>query len=73
MIVATLTTIVIINGIGLGFGIFGISNSNKARFNESHNGMETVGKVFGIIGVVINALAFFLAAFVVPTFVSSIY
>ena len=69
IVVATLIAIVIINGIGLGFGIFGTSNSKKARFNESHNGMEVVGRIFGIIGIVLNAIAFLLVAFIAPFFI----
>lgn len=69
IMVATLIAIVIINGIGLGFGVFGTSNSKKARFNESHNGMEIVGRIFGIIGIVLNAIAFLLVAFIAPFFI----
>jgi hypothetical protein len=69
IVVASLIAIVILNGIGLGFGIFGTTNSKKARYNESHNGLEVVGRIFGILGIVFNAIAFLLVAFIVPIFV----
>jgi hypothetical protein len=62
-IIGTLITIVIINGLGLGFGIFASVNSKKARYYEPHNSAEVTGRVFGIIAIIINAIAFALASF----------
>lgn len=42
---------------GLVFGILAKTNSSKARKLELENGLEKVGSVFAIFGIVINAIS----------------
>lgn len=53
---------VIFNVTGLIFGILSRTNSSKAGRNEPINGLEKVGSVFAVFGIVINSIPLTLLA-----------
>jgi hypothetical protein len=63
IMVLTLIFIIIINGIGLIFGIFASTYSKKARYHEQRNSAEVTGRIIGIIAIILNAISFILAFF----------
>ncbi|MFX0104611.1 MAG: zinc-ribbon domain-containing protein [Candidatus Hodarchaeota archaeon] len=56
-IIMLLTNAIIINIVGLIFGILSRSNSAKAGILEPGNSVEKVGSTFAILGIIINALS----------------
>ncbi len=59
--------LLISNILGLLFGILAKVNSSKADVLEADNTSRKVGNVFGIIGIIVNAIAFALAIIIGPT------
>jgi len=64
---------VILNVAGLVFGILSRTNSSKAGIREPINGLEKVGSVFAVFGIVINSIPLAVAAvYLVITLVSAL-
>ena len=55
-VVIGIITTIIIHIAGLVFGILSRTNSSKAGRFEPINGLEKVGSVFGVFGIVINSI-----------------
>ena len=57
--------------VGLIFGIQSRKNSKKAVSIEPRNTLEKLGSVFGIIGIIVNAIAIGLSLFIFPIIILS--
>jgi len=64
--VIELIIVILIHFVGLVFGILSRINSAKAGKSEQVNAVEQVGSVFGVIGIVINAILVVIAFFILP-------
>ena len=53
--------ILLLRGGGLILGVFSKVNSSKAQIIEPYNDIEKAGSIFGIMGIIINAIGLFLS------------
>ena len=53
--------ILLVRGGGLILGVFSKINSSKAQILEPYNDVEKAGSIFGIFGIIINAIGLFLS------------
>ena len=58
--------VIIAQFVGLIFGIQSRKNSKKAVSIEPRNTIEKLGSVFGIIGIIVNAIAIGISIFILP-------
>jgi len=63
--------VIIAQFVGLIFGMASRKNSIKARGIEPNNTLERLGKIFGIIGIIVNAIAIGLSLFIFPIIIFS--
>jgi len=56
---------IIINIVGLTFGVFSRINGKEATKSEPENAVETVGSIFAIFGIIGNAILIIVALIVV--------